>query len=625
MGKKLRQSQRNIKGKPGHDKLKSKSTRKQFRTKKFDRKKTKKTLSNKRDNVSVKPNRRSLLSTDAKESTPKSMKTTVKSPILKKNRPKLNVEENKIKTPKIPKLRTLPRKKRKEIRQQLKPNFELAKSTKSAWEKLRLKKGDPIKRETLIGQLISSLEGKMRLLALRHDTSRVIQTMIKHGNEPQLAQILEEIKTQIIPICKTKYSKFLITSFLKRGNSQQRAQIMSLFSGHVRELLRHTEGGQVLELAYNDFADKEQRREIHLEIFSPEFKHFKPDLYSLKEVVDGDETKRTKISKNLKDFLVSMETKPVWKYSLIHRVLVEFFSVAVDQDKTDLVQILCKKCVEMLHTRDGALSTMHFIWDGTAKDRKNILNSFKPFLKKICIEDYGYLPIISLFDSVDDTVLVSKIFLSLTPDEFTEILAHHHGRKIYLYLVTPRDPKFFHPDILKILKLGDDNTNSRKPRDLRFSELQNKILPSFISSLARTLPEYIQNKPNSILYLAALSSTVPLQELNVSMVDAIRNSPQLVEHDSAHVVIISAFRRHNSDTSEEKSLLELTIELIGMREMARWAVSNRGALVLVASTTRADSNTKTELFREVFCGDLVVSESKGLSLLRSTLQPESSQ
>ena len=615
MGKKIRQTARGTKGKHTPNKLKSKSTQKQIRTKKFDRKKTKERFSNRRRSFPKTPR-----VSGQTGQTPKKTGVIINSPLAKK-KTLLTDEVNNNKIVKIPKLRTLPRKKRKQIRQQLKPNFELAKTSKSAWERLRLKKGDPGKRGVLIGQLLDSLEGKLHLFALRHDTSRVIQTMVKFGSETQVSQILQELKNHIVPISKTRYSKFLITSLLRGGTAKQRAEIISEFSSHVRELLRHTEGGQILELAYNEFANKEQRREIHLEIFSSEFKHLKPDLYTLREVVAQDETKRAKISKNLKDFLVSMETKPVWGYSLIHRVLVEFFSVALEQDITDLVQILCKKCVEMVHTRDGGLSTMNFVWNGTAKDRKNILNSFKPFLKKICIEDHGYLSIISIFDSVDDTVLVAKVFQSLSPEEISEILAHQHGRKIYLYLATPRDGKFFHPDILKILKLGDNNSNSKKPMELRISELQQKILPSFISSLATTLPEYIQNKSNSVLYLAALQSPVPLEEIFLSMVSAIKDSPDLVQNDSAHIVILSAFKRHNSNTSGEKSLLEITLSLIGIQQMSLWALSNRGALVLEAAMVSSDSQTRSEVHREVFLSDLSPSDSKGLSSLLSAVLP----
>ncbi|KAI6653271.1 Pumilio domain-containing protein [Oopsacas minuta] len=609
MAKKFKQTTRNSKGKPSRNSSKLKSTQKQFRTKKIDKKKPKKYLSknsSKSNFKTIKP----------KASDGKTIgKFVKKSPQVIKTKP-LEGENGKIE--KLPKLRLLPQKKRKEIRQQAKPNFELAKKTKSYWEKLRLKKYDSSKREELIGQLLHELAGKIHLFALRHDTSRVIQTMVRYGNEDQLSRILEELKSHIVLICKTKYSKFLVTSFLKNGNPKQRAQIINLFLGHVRELLRHTEGGQVLELAYNDYANKDERREILLEIFSTEFIHFKPDFYSLKEVVESDSTKHNKISKNLKDFLVSMETKPVWGYSIIHRIIVEFFSIAIDQDKIDLVQILSKKCVEMVHTRDGAYSIMYFIWTGTAKDRKNILNSFKIHLKKICIEDHGYLPIISIFDSVDDTVLVSKIFLSLSQDEFSDILSHHHGRKIYLYLMTPRDARYFHPDIIKVLKIGDGNSTSRKPSETRYRELQEKILPPFIHALAKFLPEYVKNKSNSILYLAALSSSsVDLNSLNLSMVETLKSSPEIVEDDSAHIVVISAFKRHNSDTP---NLLELALDRIGVLEMAQWAKSNRGALVLESAMSKANPEIRKQMFEEVFGGQLVATDTKSISLLRATIQ-----
>lgn len=611
MGKRVKQSSRNSKGKLNRATTKFKSSRKQIRTNKFDVKKTRKYLSQKRDSSSLK-RESSLKTAIPKDSVSRpSRKFVAKSSLVGKKGGEVQKEGVR-----LPKLRLLPRKKRREFRQSCKPNFELAKKTKSLWERLRVRKYDSDKREELIGQLLKDLAGKIHILALRHDTSRVIQTMVKYGTEDQLTLILEELKTEILPICKTRYSKFLITSFLKNGSAKQRGLIISLFSGHIRELLRHTEGAQVLELAYNDYANKDERREIILEVFSSEFTHYKPDLYSLKEVVGSDATKQTKISKNLKDYLVSMETKPVWSYSIIHRTLLEFFSVAMERDKIDLVQILSKKCVEMVHTRDGACSIMHFIWNGTAKDRKIILNSFKPHLKKICLEDHGYLPIISIFDSVDDTVLVSKIFLGLSQEDFSHILSHHQGRKIYLYLVSPRDPKYFHPDVTKVLKIGDGNATTRKPADIRSRELQEKILPEFIKSLAKTLPDNIRNKSNSILYLAALRSHfVDLTVLDESLVQALKSKPGIVEEDSAHVVAISAFRRHNSNT-----LLELVLTEIGIQHMAQWATSNRGALVLDSAMSHADLQTKNELFVQVFDTHSVPPETKGLSLLRTTIQ-----
>lgn len=42
-----------------------------------------------------------------------------------------------------------------------------------------------------------------------------------------------------------------------------------------------------------------------------------------------------------------------------------------------------------------------------------IVKSFKPFVKKICIEEDGHVVMMAVFDTVDDTVLVKKMLLSV--------------------------------------------------------------------------------------------------------------------------------------------------------------------------------------------------------------------
>ena len=38
-----------------------------------------------------------------------------------------------------------------------------------------------------------------------------------------------------------------------------------------------------------------------------------------------------------------------------------------------------------------------------------------------------------------------------------EIAMDQYGRKVLLYLLRPRDPHHFHPDVVKILQQGDNN------------------------------------------------------------------------------------------------------------------------------------------------------------------------
>ena len=38
-----------------------------------------------------------------------------------------------------------------------------------------------------------------------------------------------------------------------------------------------------------------------------------------------------------------------------------------------------------------------------------------------------------------------------------EVATDQYGRKVLLYLMVPRDPSHFHPDIVKQLQKGDNN------------------------------------------------------------------------------------------------------------------------------------------------------------------------
>ena len=43
-----------------------------------------------------------------------------------------------------------------------------------------------------------------------------------------------------------------------------------------------------------------------------------------------------------------------------------------------------------------------------------IVKSFKSYVKKICMEENGHVVMMALFDTVDDTVLVRKIIISVS-------------------------------------------------------------------------------------------------------------------------------------------------------------------------------------------------------------------
>lgn len=55
----------------------------------------------------------------------------------------------------------------------------------------------------------------------------------------------------------------------------ERAEVISSLYGGVRKLIRHSEAGEIVELAYNDYANAAQRTALIQEFYGSEFALFK--------------------------------------------------------------------------------------------------------------------------------------------------------------------------------------------------------------------------------------------------------------------------------------------------------------------------------------------------------------
>lgn len=52
---------------------------------------------------------------------------------------------------------------------------------------------------------------------------------------------------------------------------------------------------------------------------------------------------------------------------------------------------------------------MYVVWYSSAKGRKLIIKQIKPYIEKLLVEEYGHMLLYAIFDTVDDTKLVSKV------------------------------------------------------------------------------------------------------------------------------------------------------------------------------------------------------------------------
>ena len=90
-----------------------------------------------------------------------------------------------------------------------------------------------------------------------------------------------------------------------------------------------------------------------------------------------------------------------------------------------------------------------------------MVKSFKPYMKKICAEENGHVVMMAVFDTVDDTVLVRKTLLAEVMSALEEVCDDQYGRRILLYLLSPRSKRHFSSQFLEsVLKPGDGNKHT---------------------------------------------------------------------------------------------------------------------------------------------------------------------
>jgi pumilio family protein 6 len=127
------------------------------------------------------------------------------------------------------------------------------------------------------------------------------------------------------------------------------------------------------------------------------------------------------------------------------------------------------------------------------------LKGLKSFLLKISSEEHGHLVLISIFDSVDDTKLVSKIVLDELFRSIDELLQNDYGRKVVSYLIAPRDTRFFYKDYNKRLEGGDASETSKKEKKIRYEELLQYSIKYLAEYLNKNLEKCLRNGPVSVL------------------------------------------------------------------------------------------------------------------------------
>ncbi|XP_055284285.1 pumilio homolog 3 isoform X3 [Moschus berezovskii] len=509
------------------------------------------------------------------------------------------------------------KKKKKELKQsrQLsdKTNYDIVVRAKQIWEILRRKDCDKEKRVKLMSDLQKLIQGKIKTIAFAHDSTRVIQCYIQFGNEEQRKQAFEELRGDLVELSKAKYSRNIVKKFLMYGSKAQIAEIMRSFKGHVRKLLRHAEASAIVEYAYNDKAILEQRNMLTEELYGNTFQLYKSaDHPTLDKVLEVQPEKLELIMDEMKQILTPMAQKEaVIKHSLVHKVLLDFFTYAPPKLRSEMIEAIREAVVYLAHTHDGARVAMHCLWHGTPKDRKVIVKTMKTYVEKVANGQYSHLVLLAAFDCIDDTKLVKQIIISEIINSLPNIVNDKYGRKVLLYLLSPRDPAHTVREIIEVLQKGDGNAHSKKDTEIRQRELLESISPALLSYLQGHAQEVVLDKSACVLVADILGTATgdvqPAMDAVASLAVAELHPGgkdgelHIAEHPAGHLVLKWLIEQDKKMKERGREVYftgcfaKTLIERVGVENLKSWASVNRGAIILSSLLQSSDQEVANKV------------------------------
>ena len=377
------------------------------------------------------------------------------------------------------------------------------------------------------------------------------------------------------------------------GTKEQKTAVMKAMEGSVATLMKHKIAGMVVELAYNDYANAEQRNRMLQEFLGPEYRMFKEtELRTVEEIVKKNPEKKADIVKNLGVNVEVLIQKGCYNHSLVHTVISNYLSVVEGKQRSECIESLRECLVHMIHSRDGATAAMHCIWHGTAKDRKAIIKSLKTFVLKTACEEYGHLVLMAIFDAVDDTKLVSKAIIGEMMELADTVITNKYGLRVVKYLMAGRDKAYTHLDAISLLEKGDGNENTKKDPDTKRAELVQAAAGPILEWMKAKLVTNLYDPPSTITMTCILNHLPPSDALDEiwtllseeaakPFVDG-DDEPNIIENTASNMMLKKIIKKDKErHAAGVKTFSEVLLNTIDQDSVESWLLCNRGALVMV--------------------------------------------
>ncbi|AOW07310.1 armadillo-type protein [Yarrowia lipolytica] len=488
---------------------------------------------------------------------------------------------------------------------------------KQIWERLRMKTGvKPAERKQLVEDIWAISKNDIKNLILKHDASRIIQTLFKYADKEKREIITKALKGNYYDLAISSYGKYLLVKMLHYGSAAVRQSIIDELHGRFRKLMRHKEGAYVLEDAYRDYSTAAQKRQIIQEFFGAEFAVFRDaaGTKTLKDIIEDAPEKRPIIMRNLNETITAAVNKGSIGFTVIHAAMLEYVSNldTNNSEKTEFIDLIGEQFAEMVHTNEGSQVACKTLAMASAKEKKGLLKSLKSFADTLAADQYGHMVMMTAFDTIDDTKSVVKAFSGeLSEKPVHELFMDKNGRRPFLYAMLGRDSRYFNKLVLDQLKQYDEmktaTGTAKKDDALRLEEINKGMSPLILEAIANNAYELMNDTLGSqFISEALLSCDGDKSEAIAALMEVLSADPagdnHVIKQPNAQRALRTLIQQGHWNNKEKKVVkVETPIDFgakfydaIGDHVVA-WATGDGAFVIVTLLENLEDDKLKKEL------------------------------
>lgn len=495
---------------------------------------------------------------------------------------------------------------------------------KSLWERLRVKNPPVPKqvREKLCDEIWKLSKDVIRDLVLKHDASRVVQTLVKYSSKERREAVTTALKSHFYELATSSYGKYLLVKLLHYGTKDSRGLILDELHGKLRKLMRHREGAYVVEDLYTLYSSAEQKKQMIREFWGAEYAVFKESGKgkTIQEITSESVEKRTLIAKNLIGTITASVEKGSTGFQILHAAMKDYIQIINDEETRELIELLHEQFAELIHTPEGADVACFLLARATAKERKQIIKSLKEHAMSLIKNEYGNLVVITLFLTVDDTVLVTKALFGEYAEHLHELVVDKYSRRPFLYLLNGLDGRFFSPSVQKELKhyIELSQETSKKPNDQKKRELLDKISPAFYKSITDHTTEILSENIGSQFIGEVFLNNAPIsddkrEEAISALIETFKGDFEEEEHPinkAFSVRLLKSLIQGGKWDAKTKTLIKLDVPGIGSDfatrfyeevigdSLEKW-VENKDTSFIVVSIFESIDDKNAQFFKDL--------------------------